>query len=165
MYGIVFATVLVVGWGIVLNDYSLSANVLLAAQFLWVWSLFCWVVESVGVFLVGLHNAAILPTAPPEKESPQGVAAYTLAILWAAMVATVPMSVRLLFPAGAYLLLTAGTVDMDFADFNTNQILLGSVLWGTGMFILRNHRTIEFVSDTEPQPPYARTAWYDNLVN
>ena len=139
MLGIVIAVV-VAAWTVIIGGHTMEAGFLSATGFLWVWY-WIWTVV-VGVFVAGMMLVAtgVMTFAAADAMGSKigGFLGFAAGGALSILVATLVMISRVLLLGGTYLLMTSGTSEMAFAQFNTNKLIFGTLLLVVGLVISKS---------------------------
>jgi hypothetical protein len=139
MFGIVIA-VIVAAWTVFISGNTMEAGFLSGMGFLWVWY-WIWTVV-IGVFITGMMlvvtGAMTFASADAMGSKVGGLLGFAGGGALSILVITTVMISRALLLGGTYLLMTSGTPEMSFADFNTNNLIFGTLLLVVGLVMSKS---------------------------
>lgn len=139
MFGIVIA-VIVAAWTVFIGGNTMEAGFLSGMGFLWVWY---WIWTTViGVFITGMMlivtGALMFASADAMGSKVGSLLGFAGGAALSILVITIVMISRALLLGGTYLLMTSGTSEMSFADFNTNNLIFGTLLLVVGLVMSKS---------------------------
>ncbi len=138
MLGIVIA-VIIAAASAVIGGHTMEAAFLSGLGFLWVWY---WIWAIVTLVVIGLIMLAVMAGTTILGAGALGWVGGFLGLAGgAAMSALAIVLVSInnaLLLGGTYLLMTAGTSTMTFAEFSTNKLIFGTLLLVIGLVMSRS---------------------------
>lgn len=139
MFGIVIA-VIVAAWTVFISEHTMEAGFLSGMDFLWVWY-WIWTIV-IGVFIVGMMlvvtGVLTFVSADAIGSKVGGLLGFAGGGVLSILVITIVIISRTLLLGGTYLLMTAGTPEMHFADFNTNNLIFGALFLVVGLVMSKS---------------------------
>ncbi len=135
MFGIVIA-VIVAAWTVFISGNAMEVGFLSGMDFLWVWY-WIWTVVIGGMILV-VTGALTFSSADAMGSKVGGLFGFAAGGALSILVITIVMISRALLLGGTYLLMTSGSPEMSFADFNTNKLIFGTLLLVVGLVMSRS---------------------------
>ena len=139
MFGIVIA-IIVAAWTVFISGHTMEAGFLSGMGFLWVWY-WIWTIV-IGALLVTMMlvatGALTFASADAMGSKVGGLLGFVGGGALSILVIAIVMISRALLLGGTYLLMTAGTPEMHFADFNTNNLIFGTLLLVVGLVMSKS---------------------------
>ena len=139
-FGLIVAVIVFV-WNAVITGHTMEASFLSVFGFLWVWYwistvvtvLFVAFIVTVGIRWMTLALRALVSNLGSSLGLLAGGVASFIVIMRI-------MFSRMLLLGGTYLLMTSGTKEMVFSQFDTSKLILGTLLLVIGLVVSRKSK-------------------------